>query len=154
VLDRIVRPKAWRPVFLIALASAIAGLSCGQSGYARETAANVSLLSGLADKLGDYARTGFMIGERPLSSEEMGEFYYAFNKASEFSSSTPREQSLRSHRDFVKLLNTYEHFVHSADQYRLAGKPDPAVLAALLSDRDQVRHLAGAVMEDLRAERH
>ncbi len=115
-------------------------------------AANVSLLSDMSDKLADYCRTDFKLDDRQLSSEEMGEFYYAFNKANAFSSSTPRESSRPSHRDFVKLLNAYEKFAHAADEYRLAGKRDPAVLASLLSQHDQVRHLAGKVTEDLRSE--
>jgi hypothetical protein len=114
--------------------------------------ANVSLLSDMSDKLADYCRTYFKLDDRQMSSEEMGEFYYAFNKANAFSSSTPRESSRSSHRDFVKLLNAYEHFAHSADEYRLDGKPDPAALAALLSQHAQVRHLAGKVTEDLRNE--
>ncbi|HVN63643.1 MAG TPA: hypothetical protein VMT58_03320, partial [Candidatus Binataceae bacterium] len=122
--------------------------------YARETAANVALLSDLADKLADYARAGFIIENRPLSSEEMGEFYYAFNKAAAFASSTPGEDSLSSHRDFETLLDAYEHFVHAADEYRINGKSNPAALAALIAERDQVRHLAGRVTEDLRAQRH
>jgi len=116
-------------------------------------AANASLLSDMSDKLADYCRTYFKLDDRQLSSEEMGEFYYAFNKANAFSSSTPREASRPSHRDFVKLLNSYEKFAHAADEYRLGGKPDPAILAALLSQHAQVRHLAGKVTEDLRNER-
>ncbi len=115
-------------------------------------AANVALLSDLSDKLADYCRSDFKIDDREISSEEMGEFYYAFNKANAFSASTPRESSRASHRDFVAMLNAYERFAHAADGYRLAGKPDPAVLAALLSQRDRVKHLAGKVTEDLRAE--
>ena len=115
-------------------------------------AANVSLLSDLSDKLADYCRTYFKLDDRQLSSEEMGEFYYSFNKANAFSSSTPREASRPSHRDFVKLLNAYEKFAHAADEYRLGGKPDPATLASLLSQHDQVRHLAGKVTEDLKTE--
>ena len=84
----------------------------------------------------------------------MGEFYYAFNKANAFSSSTPRESSLPSHRDFITMLNAYEHFAHAADAYRLGGKPEPAMLASLRSQHDQVSHLAGKVTEDLRAEAH
>ncbi len=114
--------------------------------------ANVSLLSDLSDKLADYCRAYFKLDDRQLSSEEMGEFYYAFNKASAFSSSTPRESSRPSHQDFVRLLNAYEKFAHAADAYRLGGKPDPAMLASLLSQHDQVRHLAGKVTEDLRDE--
>jgi hypothetical protein len=143
-----------RPVFLIAIAIAVVTASaCYSSDYRRTMGANVSLLSDMSDKLADYCRTYFKLDDRQMSSEEMGEFYYAFNKANAFSSSTPRESSRPSHRDFVKLLNAYEHFAHSADQYRLDGRPDPAALAALLSQHDQVRHLAGKVSEDLRNER-
>ena len=114
--------------------------------------ANVSLLSDMSDKLADYCRTDFKLDDRQLSSEEMGEFYYAFNKTNAYSSSTPRESSRPSHRDFVKLLNAYEKFAHAADEYRLSGNANPAVLASLLSQHDQVRHLAGKVIEDLKKE--
>ncbi|MGB3550365.1 MAG: hypothetical protein WA993_06725 [Candidatus Binatus sp.] len=140
-----------RRVFFFAIAIA-AVTACYSSDYHRTTAANVSLLSDMSDKLADYCRTYFKLDDRQLSSEEMGEFYYAFNKANAFSSSTPRESSLRSHRDFVKLLNAYEQFAHAADAYRLGGESNPAVLASLLSQHDQVRHLAGKVTEDLRDE--
>jgi hypothetical protein len=143
-----------RPVFFLAIALAlVAAGACYSSDYRRTMTANVSLLSDLSDKLADYCRSYFKLDDRQLSSEEMGEFYYAFNKANAFSSSTPRESSRPSHRDFVKLLNAYERFAHAADAYRLGGKPDPAALAALLSEHDQVRHLAGKVTEDLRNER-
>jgi hypothetical protein len=142
-----------RPVFFLAITVAVAAGACYSSDYRLTMRANVSLLSDLSDKLADYCRTYFKLDDRQLSSEEMGEFYYAFNKASAFSSSTPRESSRPSHRDFVKLLNAYEKFAHAADEYRLGGKPDPAVLASLLSQHDQVRHLAGRVTEDLKNER-
>jgi hypothetical protein len=142
-----------RPAFFLALAIAVAGSSgCYSSDYRRTIAANVSLLSDLSDKLADYCRTYFKLDDRQLSSEEMGEFYYAFNKANAFSSATPREASRPSHRDFVKLLNAYEKFAHAADEYRLNGKSDPAILAALLSQHAQVRHFAGKVSEDLKKE--
>jgi hypothetical protein len=141
-----------RPVFFLAIAIAVGASACYSSDYRRTTAANVALLTDLSDKLADYCRTYFKLDDRQLSSEEMGEFYYAFNKASAFSSSTPREASRLSHRDFVKLLNAYERFAHAADEYRLGGKSDPAALAALLSQHDQVRHLAGKVTEDLKDE--
>ena len=115
-------------------------------------AANVALLSDMSDKLADYCRSDFKLDDRQLSSEEMGEFYYAFNKANAFASSTPRESSRASHRDFVAMLNAYERFAHAADGYRLSGKSDPAVLASLISQHDQVKHLAGKVTEDLRGE--
>jgi hypothetical protein len=142
-----------RPVFFFAIAVVIvATTACYSTDYRRTMTANVSLLSDMSDKLADYCRTFFKLDDRQLSSEEMGEFYYAFNKANAFSSSTPRESSRPSHGDFVKLLNAYEKFAHAADEYRLGGKPDPAVLASLLSQHDQVRHLAGKVTEDLKDE--
>jgi hypothetical protein len=142
-----------RPVFFFAIAMAVAAASgCYSSDYRRTMAANVSLLSDMSDKLADYCRTYFKLDDRQLSSEEMGEFYYAFNKANAFSSSTPREAPRPSHRDFITLLNAYEKFAHAADEYRLGGKPDPAILASLLSQHDRVRHLAGKVAEDLKDE--
>jgi hypothetical protein len=142
-----------RPVSFLAIAIAIVAASaCYSSDYRRTTMANVTLLSDLSDKLADYCHNDFKLDDRQLSSEEMGEFYYAFNKANAFSSSTPRESSRPSHRDFVKLLNAYERFAHAADAYRLGGKADPAALASLLSQHDQVRHLAGKVSEDLKNE--
>jgi hypothetical protein len=136
---------------MVALALALAA-GCYSTDYKLKMKANVSLLSDLSDKLADYCRKYFKLDDRQLSSEEMGEFYYAFNKANAYSSSTPREASRPSHRDFIKLLNAYEKFAHAADEYRLSGKPDPAVLASLLSQHDQVRHLAGKVIEDLKSE--
>ncbi|HEX9491916.1 MAG TPA: hypothetical protein VGA33_01520 [Thermoanaerobaculia bacterium] len=141
-----------RPVFFLALVAIAAAAACYSSDYRRTMAAYVALLSDLSDKLADYCRSDFKLDDRQLSSEEMGEFYYAFNKANAFSSSTPRESSRASHRDFVAMLNAYERFAHAADGYRLSGKADPAVLATLLTQRDQVKHLAGKVTEDLRAE--
>jgi hypothetical protein len=141
-----------RPVFFLAIVAIVAAAACYSSDYRRTMAANVALLSDLSDKLADYCRSDFKLDDRQLSSEEMGEFYYAFNKANAFSSSTPRESSRPSHRDFVAMLNAYERFAHAADGYRLSGKPDPAVLASLISQHDRVKHLAGKVTEDLRAE--
>lgn len=126
--------------------------ACYSSNYTRTVSANVALLSDMSDKLLDYCRRDFMLDERKISSEEMGEFYYAFNKATAFSSSTPRETSRESHRDLIKMLNAYERFVHAADAYRLGGKTDPAMLASLKSQHDQITVLAGKVTEDLRNE--
>lgn len=145
-----------RSVFFLAITISLAAAAgCYSSDYRRTTAANVALLSDLADKLADYCRSDFKIAEdRRLSSEEMGEFYYAFNKAGAYASSTPREASRPSHRDFIYLLNAYERFVHNADAYRLSDKQDDATVASLLSKRDLVKHLAGKVTEDLKVEAH
>jgi hypothetical protein len=153
LLKSFFRAGRCRPVFFLALAS-LAAAACYSSDYRRTMTANVALLSDLSDKLADYCRTDFKLDDRQLSSEEMGEFYYAFNKANAYSSSTPRESSRASHRDFVAMLNAYERFAHDADAYRLGGKTDAAVLASLLSQHDRVKHLAGKVTEDLRAEAH
>ena len=127
--------------------------ACYSSDYQRSMAANVSLLSDLSDKLADYCKTNFRLDDRKLSSEEMGEFYYAFNKASAFSAATPREASRQSHRDFVVMLVAFEKFVHQADAYRLSDHPNDAALAGLLAQHELVRHLGGKVMEDLRGEK-
>jgi hypothetical protein len=154
LLKLLSRAGRCRPVFFLALAAIATAAGCYSSDYGRTMAANVALLSDLSDKLADYCRTDFKLDDRQLTSEEMGEFYYAFNKASAFSSSTPREASRASHRDFVAMLNAYERFAHGADAYRLGGKSDPAVLASLLSQHQLIKHLAGKVNEDLRAEAH
>jgi hypothetical protein len=145
------RAGACWPVFLLALAAMLTG-ACYSSDYNRSVTANVALLSDMSDKLIDYCRRDFKLDNRPISSEEMGEFYYAFNKASAFSSSTPREASRESHRDLIKVLNAYEKFVHAADAYRLSGKTDPAMLASLTSQHDQLKLLAGKVIEDMHGE--
>jgi hypothetical protein len=152
LLKSLFRAGLCRPVFFLALLAIATATACYSSDYGRTMAANVALLSDLSDKLADYCRTDFKLDDRQLTSEEMGEFYYAFNKASAFSSSTPRESSRASHRDFVAMLNAYERFAHGADAYRLGGKSDPAVLASLLSQQQLIKHLAGKVNEDLRAE--
>jgi len=92
------RAGACRPVFLFAIAAAMLTASCYSSDYNRTVTANVALLSDMSDKLIDYCHRDFRLEGRAISSEEMGEFYYAFNKASAFSSSTPRETSRESHR--------------------------------------------------------
>jgi hypothetical protein len=139
-------------VLLFALAAMTLATACYSSNYTRSVSANVALLSDMSDKLLDYCRRDFLLDGRQISSEEMGEFYYAFNKASAFSSSTPREVSRESHLDLIKMLNAYERFVHAADAYRLGGKTDPAILASLKSQHDQITVLAGKVTEDLRNE--
>ena len=72
-----------RPVFFLALAAIVAAAACYSSDYGRTMAANVALLSDLSDKLADYCRSDFMIDDRQISSEEMGEFYYASDFHSE-----------------------------------------------------------------------
>ncbi len=143
--------RCW-PAFFFAIVAILCAPACYSSDYRRSTAANVALLSDMADKLADYCRADFKLDDRQLSSEEMGEFYYAFNKASGFANSTSRDASRPSHRDFVKLLGAYDQLVRAADSYRLSGKPDPATLASILSAHDTVKTFANTVSMDLRAE--
>jgi hypothetical protein len=142
-----------RPVFFLLLLAMVAAPACYSRDYIQAMEANVALISDLCDKLADYCKSDFMIDGEKVSSEEMGEFYYAFNKASAFSASTPREASRHSHKDFDKMLIAYENFVHAADEYRLRDAPDQAALAGLMSQRDVVKHLAGRVTQDLHAEK-
>ena len=146
------RAGAGRPAFFCLIAALILAAGCYSSNYDHEMTANLQLVSDMCDKLADYCRRDFKIGDHVVSAEEMGEFYYVYNKASAFSASTPREASLNSHKDFNKMLAAYENFVHAADEYRLQSKPDPAALAVLLSQCDQVKHIAGRVAQDLHTE--
>lgn len=128
-------------------------MSCYASGYRRELGANVALLSDLADKLADYCRHDFRLDDRPLSSEEMGEFYYALGKARSWATLARSNAGRRSYRAFQLLLHDYDDFVGAADRYRLSGRPDPARLAALLAAHDRVRQQGAAVRAALHAER-
>lgn len=140
-----------RPVFFFAIVAVLSAAACYSSDYRRSMAANVALLSDMADKLADYSAADFKLDGRRLSSEEMGEFYYAFNKASAFANSTSRDAARSSHRDFVGLLDAYDHLVRTADSYRLSGQPDASTLASIRSAHDRVKALANTVSEDLRA---
>ena len=108
------------------------------------------MLGGLADKLGDYCRANFKLDRRTVSSEEMGEFYYALKKGRSFASEATGNSARRSYRDLNRLLDDYAAFLSDADQYRLAGKPDPARLTELLIKREQVVREAQAVIADAR----
>jgi hypothetical protein len=141
-----------RPVFFLLLTAIAAAYGCYSRDYDQAMTANVQLLSDMCDKLADYCKSDFKLDDHVVTSEEMGEFYYAFNKASAFSASTPREASRHSHKDFDKMLMAYENFVHSADEYRLRDQPSAAALAGLMSQKDQVKHLAGHITQDLKVE--
>jgi len=134
------------------IAAALFVTGCYSSNYDHQMTANLQLVSDMCDKLSDYCRHDFRIGDQVVTAEEMGEFYYVYNKASAFSASTPREAWLNSHKDFNRLLTAYENFVHAADEYRLRSKSDPAALAVLLSQCDQVKQFAGRVAQDLHTE--
>jgi len=143
-----------RPVFYLMLAGTLALVTaCYSAGYRKEMAATVDLLSGLTDKLADYCTAGFAVDERQISSEEMGEFYYALNKAEAFRTMRRAEAQRPSYSDFITLIEQYAAFVHSADEYRLAGHPDPVQLAALIAQRDAVRKTASRVRSDLASEK-
>ena len=143
-----------RPVFYLMLAGALALVSaCYSAGYRREMGAAVDLLSGLSEKLADYSSAGFRVDDRQISSEEMGEFYYALNKAEAFSAMWHSQAQRPSYRDFSTLLGQYAAFLHSADEYRLGGKSEPVKLAALIGQRDAVRKTASRVRADLASEK-
>jgi hypothetical protein len=141
-----------RPLFLMSAAIVMIASGCYSTSYSRQVAANTDLISELADKLLDYARTGFMINDRQISSEEMGEFYYAAKKAHEFARATEEDSRRASYRDFAAMLATYGAFLHSADECRLAGHPDAAKLSALISQHDAVEKIAARVRADLSRE--
>ena len=143
-----------RPVFYLMLVAALALVpACYSATYRREMGAAVNLLSGLGEKLADYCNGGFKVGDRPISSEEMGEFYYALNKAQAFRAMRRGQARRPSYRDFSTLLEQYAAFVHSADEYRIGGHVDPVALAALIAQRDAVRKTASRVRADLAAEK-
>jgi hypothetical protein len=146
------RAGAGWPAFFCLILAVLLAAGCYSSNYDHEMTANLQLISDMCDKLADYCRHDFRIGDHIVTAEEMGEFYYAYNKASAFSASTPRESSLNSHKDFNTMLAAYENFVHAADEYRLKSAPDPATLALLVSQCDQVKHIAGRVAQDLHTE--
>ncbi len=150
MLRRITRAGLVRPALFAALAAAVCA-GCYSSNYGRALGANVALVAELSDKLADYCRAGFMLDGRAVSSEEMGEFYYALRKARAYDSITRADANRRSHRDFGRMLDAYAAFVRAADEYRLAGTHDPAKLAALLADHDEVRRIAAQVSADLAA---
>ena len=143
-----------RPAFYLMLAGTLALVAaCYSAGYRKEMAATVDLLSGLAEKLADYCGAGFKVDDRQISSEEMGEFYYALSKAQAFRAMRRSQAQRPSYRDFSTLLEQYAAFVHSADEYRLGGRVDPVKLAGLIAQRDALRKTASRVRADLGSEK-
>jgi hypothetical protein len=151
LLRRFTRAGLLRPALFAALVGALCAAGCYSSNYRRELGANVSLISELSDKLADYCRAGFMLDGRAVSSEEMGEFYYALRKARAYDTITRGDAKRRSHRDFGRLLDAYAAFVHAADEYRLAGAHQPGALDAVLARHAEVRRAAAQVSADLAA---
>lgn len=124
--------------------------SCYSTNYRREAAANIALISDLANKLGDYCAHNFQLEGRPVSSEEMGEFYYALKKARSWSATTA-DSGRPSYREFEALLDAYAAYLKEADEYRLRAKPDPETVHYLLVERDAVRRLAKQVLDTINA---
>ncbi len=136
-------------LFFFAGAAILCAAACYSSSYRKELGANTDLISELSDKLADYCRADFAIDNRQVSSEEMGEFYYALKKARGLSAMTTRESARASHRDFDAMLDAYQLFARNADEYRLAGGRDPARLAELMRQHQKVEAAAAKVRADL-----
>jgi hypothetical protein len=142
-----------RPAHFVVLFGALLLASCYSSNYRREMLASVSLVSSLSDKLGDYCRVDFVVDRHPLSSEEMGEFYYSLKKVRAFESmSAQRHSADGSGQAFSRLVDAYEKFVGDADQYRLNQSHTPEQLEQLTKDHDLVKQSAGAVRRALDSE--
>jgi hypothetical protein len=139
------RRLAW--ISLLFCCMAVGG--CYSSDYSRQTAATASMLNDLAVKLSDYCRVGFKLGDREVSSEEMGEFYYALQKARSFTSGAASNSNPQSYRDLTRLVEDYGKLLNEADRYRLAGKPDPQQLAQIMAAQQRVSNEASAVLKDL-----
>jgi hypothetical protein len=138
---------------LFALTLCVLAAACYSSSYRKEIAANTALLSDLSDKLNDYCTAGFALSGRQVSSEEMGEFYYALKKARSWSAMSAGAGARPSYRAFTELLGAYEVFLRDADQYRLARDRSPARLAVLAQEHATVAARARAVLDALRGER-
>lgn len=135
-----------RPVYFALLAGAMVLASCYSSSYRREMLASVSLLSGLSDKLVDYCQADFVVEGHPLSSEEMGEFYYGLKKARAFQNMTAKRHAAEASGEaFAKLLDAYEKFVRDADQYRIAQGHTKEQLEELMKEHDLVKQRAQEV---------
>jgi len=133
------------------LAAVVLLASCYSSNYRREMLASTALIEELSDKLADYCRSGFIVDGHPLSSEEMGEFYYGLKKARAFESMTAkRHASEASGEAFSKLVDSYETFVRDADRYRLEQSRTDGELKALMGKHSLVREEAGAVRRTLK----
>ncbi len=128
--------------------------SCYSSNARRETVASVQLVSGLSDKLADYCRAGFAPDGRPVTAEEMGEFYYGLQKARSFERMTAADSSQPWHQAFARMVETYAAFLQAADQYRLNSTRTQDRLDALLKDHELVRRRVADVMRALDAKPH
>ena len=140
-----------RPAFFrIILVALLLLASCYSSNYRREMLASTALIEQLSDKLADYCRANFVVAGHPLSSEEMGEFYYGLKKARAFESMTAKRHAAEaSGAAFSKLVDTYEKFVRDADRYRLEQSHTDEGLKALMEEHQGVRSDADAVRHAL-----
>jgi len=107
------------------------------------------MLGDLAVKLSDYCRVGFRLGDREVTSEEMGEFYYALKKARSFTSGAASNSNPQSYHDLTQLVEDYGKLLNEADRYRLSGKPDPQQLAQIMAAQQHVTNEANTVLKDL-----
>jgi hypothetical protein len=148
------RRRAARALIWLAASAAIVALvSCYHSGYKRELVANTTMLSQLADKLNDYCKADFNLDGRRVSAEEMGEFSYAFAKARAWAAmEQPQAHERASYRAFMRLLDAYDTFVREAGEYRLTAARNPARVAALAREHDEVVRRADAVLAAIRGE--
>jgi hypothetical protein len=136
-----------RPVhFVMVLAAATMLASCYSSNYRREMLASVTLMTSMSNKLADYCRADFTVDRHPLSSEEMGEFYYGLKKARAFEQMTAKRHAAdASGQAFSKLIDAYEKFVRDADRYRIAQARTHEELDELMKDHEEVEHRADEV---------
>ncbi len=141
----------YRPVFLLAL---LVFSACYSSNYDREMLASASLLEQLSAKLADYCQSGFKAGDRAISSEEMGEFYYGSQKGHAFESIAKEQADDPKRREsydaFVTLVDAYDTFVRDADKYRLSSPRDPNALPSLMKESAAVASAAESVKAALR----
>jgi len=144
-----------RPAFFtvgaaLLLAAVTLLASCYSSNYRREMLASTALVEQLSDKLADYCRANFVVEGHPLSSEEMGEFYYGLKKARAFEQMTSkRHASEASGAAFARLVDAYEKFVRDADRYRLEQTHTKEELKPLMEEHRQVDEEAKAVRRAL-----
>ncbi len=147
-LKPVIRAGARRLVWLGLFIFLAAG--CYSSDYRRQTAATASMLGDLAQKLGDYCRADFRLDHREVSSEEMGEFYYALRKARSFASEVASNSNRPSYQDLTRLITDYGFLLGEVDRYRLTGKPDPQRLVQIVAAQRRVNDEAQSVLKDLR----
>jgi hypothetical protein len=128
-------------------------VGCYSSDYRRQTAATASMLGDLAQKLGDFCRADFKLDHRQVSSEEMGEFYYALRKARSYASEASSNSGRQSYQDLTRLIEDYAQLLADVDRYRLAAIPDAQRVAAIIAAQERVKGEAQMVLAKLQAER-